>query len=293
MNLTTLLGRFYIEDNSFNNFRAETFNDVGAYNTYLNNLQDEYFFEIKMHIDKILLTNNPLSTIQIFLDSKISDFKEVENALIRRDEYIEKKRDVHRIALIEDSIGEKRMSELGKSYVSQVASIYRLIQDYFEDTIKTDVLLEYLLPFEKEFKENIFIPTRMEKLHRNCVNKSMDRLKKLYVFYFPENSTPQNEQLINRKRFIDYLHHPQKDALMKKLHELLDGNKGKVVAITIKALEQLGFIPVPDSRAALYKAMREEFGDIGSDQSINPIMNNFTQYPSEIEQHIKILKEVK
>ncbi|MDH8700936.1 hypothetical protein M2138_000270 [Dysgonomonadaceae bacterium PH5-43] len=72
------------------------------------------------------------------------------------------------------------------------------------------------------------------------------------------------------KDFRDYLHHNNKEALMEKLHELVDGQKGKDVAITIKALERLNYIDILTNRKAFYESMEKEFGYIGTEQSINP-----------------------
>jgi hypothetical protein len=46
-----------------------------------------------------------------------------------------------------------------------------------------------------------------------------------------------------QKNFVDYLHHDNKDALMEKLHELLDGkNSGKYVAQVLEALENKNYL---------------------------------------------------
>lgn len=298
MNLITVLMQFNTQENSYNGFKAETFEDVRIYNGHLNALYDEYFNEIKDYIAKILSNNNnPLPTIRIFFDSKLFDFKKVENRLEEENEDIEERRNYHRRIFVKHTLGkleeEEKLSESGASYVPKVASNLRLVQDYFTDKIGEDVLIEYLRPFEKEFNENVLIPILMEKCQREWIKKTGVELNQLFDFYFPENKDSKKALSRKEKDFKSYLHHHDKDALMIKLHELLDGNKGKVVAITIKALEQLGFMSVPDSRSAVYKAMRDAFGDIGSDQSINPIMNNFTQYSSEIEQQMRILEEVK
>jgi hypothetical protein len=110
----------------------------------------------------------------------------------------------------------------------------------------------------------------------------------------------QSQSTINKpkqatvKNFTDYLHHNNKDALMVKLHELLDGVKGKNVAIVIKALINLHFLVGHQSYHILYDAMRKEFGNIGTDQSINDFLNtnknNITD--SDLNHYIEILKAI-
>jgi hypothetical protein len=88
--------------------------------------------------------------------------------------------------------------------------------------------------------------------------------------------TSQPQRTINSKKsFADYLHHSNKQALMKKLHELLnDQSKAKDVAITISALIELAFIANYGSKKKLYAAMRDEFLFICSDSGINDFLNS-------------------
>jgi hypothetical protein len=98
-----------------------------------------------------------------------------------------------------------------------------------------------------------------------------------------------------QRSFVDYLHHENKEALMKKLHELLDNRKGKAVAIGIKALISLSFIAGYKSKNELYKAMEKEFGYIGSNAALNDFLNENSQKLSEndISPTIEILKSIK
>jgi len=98
----------------------------------------------------------------------------------------------------------------------------------------------------------------------------------------------------NKINFSNYLYHPNKDALMNKLHEILDNSKGKNVAITIMALARLSYIVGYKSNKILYNSMRKEFGDIGKDSGLNFFQNenNKKLYENDINQVIEILKRV-
>ncbi|KAA6321070.1 hypothetical protein EZS27_029238 [termite gut metagenome] len=96
-------------------------------------------------------------------------------------------------------------------------------------------------------------------------------------------------------KFTEYLHHTNKDALMNKLHELLNGKKGKDVAIIIKALEELKIIVKKKIHAPLYRAMRDEFGKgLGSNQSINDFVGckPNTGTKKEMEESVNIIIEI-
>lgn len=279
MNLTTLLGKFDYQGQLYNGFQALTFEDVSAYSSHLSTLHDEYFVDLKEHIDKILLKDKPISTIKVFLDNKLSDFKVVEEKLRKRDEAIEEQRNNFRYEL---SINSQKLSDFGKGYVSQAASNLRLIQDYFNDKTVTDALFENLLSFEKEFEgleQNILMPTLMEKSQRNWIRQSIERLKELYNSYVPESTKSKDLPMPKDKDFIDYLHHNNKEALMGKLHELLDGQKGKVVALTIQALLDINALTAFDNnRSIIYDAMKVEFGEIGTESGLNVYFNPNGQY---------------
>lgn len=67
--------------------------------------------------------------------------------------------------------------------------------------------------------------------------------------------------------FKDILNHNNKETLMLKLHELLDNAEKRDFAFAIHALILLGYIK--GRSAKLYRLMRDEFGDIGSDSNLN------------------------
>lgn len=112
------------------------------------------------------------------------------------------------------------------------------------------------------------------------------------------NTRSNNSKQISREKhidklFIDYLHHTNKDALLEKLHELIDGKKGKLVATLIIALEKSSFIGGYENRSTLYNTMRNEFGDIGTNSGLNDFITNDYKIPEmEINKYIDILKGI-
>jgi len=98
------------------------------------------------------------------------------------------------------------------------------------------------------------------------------------------------ESTRDAKPFEDYLHHDSKVALMAKLHELLDGEKGKVVCVVIEALKKCGMLAGYGSKATLYRAMREEFGEIGTDSGLNQIQ--IKNIKDDIDAMVVVLKNV-
>lgn len=282
----------------YNGFPCENLDDISTYKSHLEVLYSKAFSDVKKGIDKLMIERDNAHMLNIFFKGKLDDFKEIQEIVEQRDADNTKRKIKYDIAA---SYGEYN----GVSLDVEGIEMYKQFRNsaigeelYYRNTIDKEGLLEYCLPEAEIYKTNAMIFFILaEKEQRDIVKKAKKKLEELYALYCPQ--TGENEKKIEKafskheKDFRSYLHHDNKDALIEKLHELIDGKKGKVVAITIKALEQLGFISVTDTRSAIYKAMRKEFGEIGTDQSINPIINNFTQYDSEIEQQKRILKEVK
>ncbi len=70
------------------------------------------------------------------------------------------------------------------------------------------------------------------------------------------------------KPFKDCLLAPDKEQHLKKIHSLIDGRKGKDVALVIKASIQLGWIRKPT-----FLQVKNEFGDIGNKSGYNTQMS--------------------
>jgi hypothetical protein len=104
-----------------------------------------------------------------------------------------------------------------------------------------------------------------------------------YYFEYVKLQTPQPEAAeqskVNSgkpqsKPFINYLHHSDKEALIQKLHELLDKEKCKTVAITIKSLIDLSYLAGYDSKNKLYDTVRNEFNFSGTNSGLNKFLNS-------------------
>ena len=74
--------------------------------------------------------------------------------------------------------------------------------------------------------------------------------------------------------FVDCLHHSNKEALMGKLHELIDGKQAKNIAVTIQALINLSILANYGSKRGLYGMMRTEFDFNCTDSGINKFLNS-------------------
>lgn len=83
----------------------------------------------------------------------------------------------------------------------------------------------------------------------------------------------------------------QKNELLKKLHELIDGKKGRGAALVILVCEVMGLMTKPD-----HAAMVKEFGNIGVRQGYNDYHSRgYKSYPQEetkgIEEHLARFKD--
>ena len=95
--------------------------------------------------------------------------------------------------------------------------------------------------------------------------------------------------------FRDCLHHSNKEALMGKLHELIDGKQAKNIAITIQALINLSMLANYGSKRTLYGMMRAEFTFNCTDSGINKFQNSNSPLISytDIAPIERILSDVK
>lgn len=283
----------------YNGFSCENLDDISAYRMHLENQCSKAISDIKKGVDKLMLERDSTHMLDIFFKGKLDDFKELEEIICKRDKDSQKE---HRKYSLIVACRENKGIILDDEGVQMFRAFWSTLvgaEEYYRGIIDKNKLAKYCMNESEMLRSSAFFFFILaEKEQRDMVKKAKQKLEELHHLYCPPNKekdskvekVPTTKQ---EKDFRSYLHHENKDALIEKLHELLDGHRGKVVAITIKALEQLGFMLVADSRRTLYKAMREEFGEIGSDQSINPIMYKFKEYSNEIEQQMKILKEVK
>jgi len=114
------------------------------------------------------------------------------------------------------------------------------------------------VPFPDLEGEYIFEVKKLRELAKELYNSKK---------HYPVKTNTKSES-----SFSDYLLCEEKIELMKTLHSLLDNSKGKEVAIVIKALK-IGKFLKPISNSKLYRSMRKEFGDIGTDSGLNFFLN--------------------
>jgi hypothetical protein len=84
-----------------------------------------------------------------------------------------------------------------------------------------------------------------------------------------------------------------KQAVMIKLHSLLDNAKGKQVSLVIRALHSLSLITIKGNK--LYELLESEFGDIGAISNINNFLNpasNSYLTESDIKITVDVLKSL-
>lgn len=71
-----------------------------------------------------------------------------------------------------------------------------------------------------------------------------------------------------KKTFKDRVIAKNKEETLNKLHSLIDGKRGKNVALVVVASVEMGLIEKPT-----YKEVKSEFGDIGAESGYNKYLN--------------------
>lgn len=117
---------------------------------------------------------------------------------------------------------------------------------------------------------------------RDLAQKYIDDLSKLDGQQQPENNREiadekslsgkqEKKEILKRGRrsklFKDYLQNDDGSKL-QTLHDVMSGKGGKEVALVIKVAIQIGWITKPT-----YKAVADEFGDIGNRSNYNKYIN--------------------
>jgi len=127
-----------------------------------------------------------------------------------------------------------------------------------------------------ELISNIFAQYHRIKYIRSLVTPS------------PPRTNTSNEQ--PERTFVDYVFHDSKEVLMRRLHDMLDGERsGRNVAKVLLALESRNYLPRKSYTANKVIA---EFGLICSRQSITAFTGENPQSPipaTEIQQIIDLL----
>lgn len=146
--------------------------------------------------------------------------------------------------------------------------------------------------------EKIDKAMRQKSQYKRVIMANYDEIQALYdwIREQADGSNIANEKETYKDKFQEsfenYLHHENKAALMKKLHELLDSKKGRAVAVVIRALTECAFINIKGNK--LYRAMEAEFGKIGAHSNINDFLNKEHKLKyNDIKATIEILKTIK
>ena len=183
----------------------------------LEGLYKKYFTDLSNKIDKFLFSNN-INLLLKYIDSKIEFFNSTKIELEKR----------YNSAFIDGHLAQ----------------------------YKKDLEIHGAVPYIYELQNAAIFYKILTNIQKTFIEKAIAELTNIYSTYMPQpqelatiitNPTQKEE-----KPFADYLHHDNKNALMKKLHEFLDNAKGKNVAFVIKSLEELKFLAGYNSKNELY-----------------------------------------
>lgn len=284
------------ENNTWHGFPCDT-DGVYEYNLYIKELYIDYFNQVDSLILNLLCnrSDNSFSQFISHITTKIRNIKITEQESDKR-----ARKRIDRISKLEKESIDNNIS-LGYGRIRRNS---QLEYDFLNANINLREL-HNAIKAESQDKKSVWnlnidgIPPRywclrVNKIRREYLEKALVRLTELSESYSTINNNQQlslkNKTQVKTKDFISYLHHDSKDALMEKLHELIDGKRGKLVATIIIALEKLNFIGGYETRAALYNVMRDEFGDIGANAGLNDfITKSYKITDAEINRYIEIL----
>ena len=101
----------------------------------------------------------------------------------------------------------------------------------------------------------------------------------------PKQAKPKRGRPV--KTLADIMLNDDAGEKLKKLHTLVDGKKGKDLALIILACVKQGYMTKPT-----YQQLANEFGDIGSRQAYTNYSNEIKFTASEIGGAVKAVKKV-
>ena len=78
--------------------------------------------------------------------------------------------------------------------------------------------------------------------------------------------------------FLIIVHTPRSEAVLKRLHEIIDGKRPKVCALTIIAAMQNGILMQPT-----YRALSTEFPEIGDRSNYEYYLGRKNNYSDDID----------
>jgi len=264
------LKRFDIDFFGYNDIPwGDVLNESSNCLQWLSELFNEYFDKL---IYEINLTND-WNKIDTLIYAKIVLFNQIKNELSEKEKSLIEIENTLATKVSENNVLDK--PKTGAFLFVCIETLYNIQHKYIDNAIE-----------------------KLNKLHENY-------LPKLSSITTPLKITKQNQTKINKepkeKSFADYLNHPNKVALMAKLHELIDNEKAKKIAMVIFALKELNFC-VFDKKEEIYRTLNKEFGDTSTKQAKNAHLHLFENpSPNEkqkeaiqkpISKYIEILKSV-
>lgn len=92
------------------------------------------------------------------------------------------------------------------------------------------------------------------------------------------NTKPTRRRGRPKETFKDKMIDDADGSKLAKLHKVIDGKKGRFVALVIKAGVKMGSLDKPT-----YTQVKQEFGDIGNKSGYNRYMNQYIFTDEEIE----------
>lgn len=148
-------------------------------------------------------------------------------------------------------------SEIGKA----VQSMNKMINEsQREGAIMLNISEVYV--FNKE-RIRALKALEEELLGRNAMDLQQDRPKQ------QQKNQPARSKGRPKETLKDRMINDADGSKLQKIHKVMDGKKGKDVALIILACMQIGWMLKPTSTQ-----VKEEFGDIGALQGFNDYINN-------------------
>lgn len=192
----------------------------------------------------------------------------------------------------------------------RIASIKGAISNVLYNNPKTPAIFnkpDYIKEAEDIYEHNRLMAIKSIKLlcDNYSIKLNVDFIKRFEAIYqtilggyaldevlaIPQNEQPQQKQIDNtgkekqtntkcESNFLDYIvPGVKRDNILKNLHRLIDGKKGKAVAYTLAKAKIEGFL----TEAPPYAAVVAEFGDIGAPSGYNK--HKTEQYKKEHEKY--------
>ncbi len=176
----------------------------------------------------------------------------------------------------------EKLSDFLESVASGKESHFDMIQfirNVYSNDLKKDLdwgIEELCNKYNMEtmmYEQSDFVDeTKLAELEKK--GRNVNRFRKMWnEFKNIDLHENENKDQKIEDTFSNYIVPDNKEQIISVLHDWLKNKKGKEVAIIIKALQISNIITYSNS-AKFYRSMRDEFGNIGTDQGLNYYLNN-------------------